>query len=123
MIFTLIAAAALATSCTATDGDTIRCGRERIRLLAIDAPEMPGHCQRGRKCASGDPYRSKQSLASALRAGPVRITRTGKDRYGRTLATVSAGRIDLSCHQLRNRQAIYVRRWDDGSRIARTCLR
>ena len=28
--------------CTVTDGDTVRCNGERIRLLGIDAPELPG---------------------------------------------------------------------------------
>lgn len=32
--------------CRAVDGDTLRCGQERVRLLGIDAPEMPGHCPR-----------------------------------------------------------------------------
>jgi len=36
----MILAFLLATACIVTDGDTIRCGDERIRLLAIDAQEM-----------------------------------------------------------------------------------
>lgn len=48
----------LVAGCTVTDGDTIRCGAERIRLLGIDAPELPGHCRSGRACAPGDPYGS-----------------------------------------------------------------
>jgi endonuclease YncB( thermonuclease family) len=30
------------SSCHAIDGDTLRCGEERIRLVGIDAPELPG---------------------------------------------------------------------------------
>ena len=30
------------------DGDTIKCGAIRVRLLGIDAPEFSGHCQPGR---------------------------------------------------------------------------
>ena len=44
--------------CTVTDGDTIRCGDERIRLLAIDAPEMGGRCRKGRQCVAGSPLAS-----------------------------------------------------------------
>jgi endonuclease YncB( thermonuclease family) len=51
--------------CSVTDGDTIRCGDERIRLLGIDAPELPGHCRSGRNCAPGDPYASTSSLTAA----------------------------------------------------------
>ena len=104
------------TSCTATDGDTIRCGDERIRLLGIDAPEMPGHCRRSRICAPGDPLASRRSLAAAMRP-MMPIERLARDRYGRTIATVGG----LSCHQLRTGQAIYRPAWDNGGRVRRTC--
>ena len=110
-----------ATSCVAVDGDTLRCGRERVRLLGIDAPEMPGHCQRGRQCAPGDPRQSTASLRAALGRGSLTITRVGEDRYGRTLALVRAGDTDLSCWQLRRGQAIYKPQWDNGRRLARIC--
>ncbi|KQM65809.1 nuclease [Sphingomonas sp. Leaf17] len=120
MILTLLASFLL-TGCTATDGDTIRCGSERIRLLGIDAPEMPGHCRRGRVCAPGDPVRSKATIAAMLRRGPVTITRTGRDRYGRTLALVSVNGRDLSCEQLRGGLAIYKPQWDTGGRLRSIC--
>ncbi|WP_419144971.1 thermonuclease family protein [Novosphingobium album (ex Hu et al. 2023)] len=47
------------------DGDTIRCGTEKIRIENIDA------------------------LNAFLRRGPVRVSRSGTDRYGRTLARLS----------------------------------
>ena len=115
--------ASAAERCTVVDGDTLRCGSERVRLLGIDAPEMPGHCQRGRQCAPGDPYRSTASLRVALGRGAITITRVGQDRYGRTLALVRAGGTDLSCWQLRSRQAIYKPQWDNGGRLARICAR
>ena len=117
----LPAAVAIETSCTVTDGDTIRCGDERIRLLGIDAAEKAGHCRRGRQCAPGDPVASTESLEQAVRKGPLSIIRISEDRYGRTLAMVRSGEIDLSCHQLREGQAIYVDRWDDQRAVARTC--
>lgn len=105
-------------SCRAIDGDTLRCGRERIRLVGIDAPEMPDHCRRGRRCVSGDPLMSQASLQRALIA-PIVIERVGRDHYGRTLAFVSGGGVDLACVQLRRRQAIYKRGWDIGGRIGK----
>lgn len=108
------------SNCRATDGDTIRCGDERIRLLAIDAPELPGHCREGRVCAPGDPVASTRTLTSAMTA-TMSITRIGTDRYGRTLAMVSGPRGDLSCWQLSQDQAIYRSEWDTGYRIAREC--
>lgn len=106
--------------CGVTDGDTIRCGSERIRLLGIDAPELAGHCRPGRSCAPGDPIASKDRLAAAL-TGDLRIVRVSKDRYERTLATVSGARGDLSCAQLAGRAAIYRSDWDDGKRVAQQC--
>lgn len=110
------------SGCRVTDGDTIRCGGERIRLLAIDAPELPGHCQGRRRCAPGNPYTSTESLRSAM-LGRLTIDRVGKDHYGRTLARVASTKGDLSCWQLANGQAIYRSDWDDGFRVARTCPR
>lgn len=107
--------------CTVTDGDTIRCGEERIRLLAIDAPETAGHCLKGRTCAPGDPVAATESLRVALAQGGLLIRRMGRDRYGRTLAMVSAGGADLSCHQLQQGHAIYVERWDNRRAVAQSC--
>lgn len=102
---TLILALTVATAtCTAIDGDTLRCridgqgGTTSIRLIGIDAPELPGHCRKGRACAAGDPHASTRSLARAATKGG-----------------------DLSCHQLRHRAAIYVPKWDTARTIWRTC--
>lgn len=94
----------LACALYAVDGDTLRCGRERIRLLGIDAPELPGHCRRGRQCVPGDPWRSRDSLAAVIRARAT-IQRVGEDRYGRTLALVRVNGVDLSCRQIRGVRA------------------
>lgn len=104
------------------DGDTIRVSGERIRLLGIDAPEMPGHCAMGRDCVPGDPFASTNNLARLMGSGPLDIERVGMDHYGRTLALVKAGNVDLSCGQLRNGFAIYKPRWDNGGRLATRCL-
>ncbi|WP_227698516.1 thermonuclease family protein [Sphingomonas hengshuiensis] len=118
----MLIAAVLACAPVAIDGDTLRCGRERIRLIGIDAPELPGHCRRGRKCVPGDAQASKRSLQAALR-GRATIRRFGFDRYGRTLASVAIGGNDLSCHQLRAGAAAYVARWDTGGTVRRECGR
>src|SRR4051794_39701410 len=53
------------------DGDTLRCGPVRLRLLGIDAPEIE-RCPRWRVCAPGDGQAAKRGLVAALRLGPVR---------------------------------------------------
>lgn len=118
MILPLLLAA---SACTVTDGDTIRCGAERIRLLGIDAPEIHG-CRKGRVCVPGDGQAAKRNLKVML-TGSVRIERVGRDRYGRTLAQVYAGQVNVACAQLRAGMAIYVERWDNGHRLAQECDR
>ena len=115
----LPALAAALLSCTVTDGDTLRCGRERVRLIGIDAPELPGHCRQGRHCAPGDPWESKAALTRIVRGKPVRLERHGTDRYGRTLAFAWVGKVNLSCAQLNAGQAIYVARWDFGRYVGK----
>lgn len=107
-------------NCRAVDGDTLRCGTERIRLIGIDAPELEGHCRPGRRCAPGDAYASTRSLGQALDA-IMHVERVSEDHYGRTLAIVRASAGDLSCLQLKSGNAIYRADWDDGFRIARAC--
>ena len=121
MIAAFAAIVALTCVPTATDGDTVRCGPERIRLLGIDAPEMPGHCRQGRVCVSGDPFVSRDNLAKLLAQGPYTIERVGTDRYGRTLAVLAAHDGNVSCAQLTAGVAEYVGKWDNGGRIAAAC--
>ncbi len=119
-LFSSPSAAQEIAACKVVDGDTLRCGAERVRLLGIDAPELPGHCAQGRDCAPGDGFAATESLKAALE-GPIRIRRVGSDRYGRTLALVSGAKGDLSCWQLKRRQAIYKPKWDNGRQLAAIC--
>ena len=115
----ILGAIAVLTGCTVTDGDTLRCNGERIRLLGIDAPEF--QCPRNRQCVAGDPQASKAHLAALIRGQSLTIERTGQDRYGRTLAVVRAGGRNLSCEMVRAKRAAYVARWDNGGRVSRDC--
>lgn len=108
------------SGCDVVDGDTLRCGGERIRLVGIDAPEMPGHCRPGRDCAPGDPYAATVSLSGMVRS-TMPIQRYGEDKYGRTIAALEGTYGDLSCAQLRDGSAIYKPQWDDSLHVARIC--
>ena len=61
--------------CSAIDGDTLRCGRERVRIEGIDAPELqaPGGQQ------------ARERLQQRLKGGEIVIERRGHDKYGRSL--------------------------------------
>ena len=109
------------TTCTAIDGDTLKCSEiGRVRLLGIVAPEMPGHCRKGRVCARGDPNASKKALEKLVARG-VTISPVTRDRYGRTVAQVYAGDKNLACEQLRRGMAVYKPQWDNGHRLAKEC--
>lgn len=96
-----LAAALLCSSPVAVDGDTLRCaGLGRVRLLSIDAPELPGHCRPGRRCTSGDGWASKANLARMIAGRVVTCRGNARDDYGRVLALCSAGGVDLSCAQV-----------------------
>lgn len=121
---TAAAYGSVATNCRVVDGDTLHCDGGRIRLLGIDAPELPGHCASGRDCAPGDPYASTESLSEGLGDGrQVRIQDVGTDRYGRTLALAMGRSEDLSCWQLEHGQAIYKPYWDNDGRVRAICPR
>lgn len=90
MLITLTAAAAIAVCqpppaqrfhCV-HDGDTVWWNGEKIRLADIDTPELNGKCEAERRLARA----ARDRLARLLSARPVTITRTGTDRYDRTLA-------------------------------------
>ncbi len=87
----LIAAAALAVCSPGPrdhcvhDGDTVWIKGEKIRIADIDTPELNGVCANERNLA----LRARSRLIQLLNAGPFTISRSGTDRYGRTLAALS----------------------------------
>lgn len=102
------------------DGDTLRCGSIRLRLLGIDAPELHG-CPKWRTCVSGDGRAATASLSHALRAGRVRYRVVTIDRFGRSVVMAWAGQVNLSCWQLQHSQAVYKPKWDNRGQVAREC--
>jgi micrococcal nuclease len=61
--------------CVAIDGDSLRCGRERVRIEGVYAPDVDK--PRGPQ--------ARQRLQQRIQSGEVVIERRGRDRYGRTL--------------------------------------
>jgi endonuclease YncB( thermonuclease family) len=93
------------------DGDTIRCGIERVRLVNIDAPELKGSercsaASRRRLTGSRNPAwcdsalgeRSRDALAALVARGQTSIAPVGRDRYGRLLARVMVNGRDAGAY-------------------------
>lgn len=78
-----------------TDGDTIKvlCGRTemKVRLAQIDAPE------RGQAFGA----KAKEALSDLVFGREVRLDLGPKDRYGRDIATVWRGRLDINREMVR----------------------
>lgn len=86
---------------TASDGDSLRVGGDRIRLLGLDAPELDQICWD----AAGAEWRCGRAAADKLselvRAGQVECQPEGTDRYGRTLARCAVAGNDLGARMVR----------------------
>ncbi len=116
----IAAALFLCTVASVHDGDTFRCqDGTRIRLHAIDTPEMPGTCRKGRKCVPGNPYRAKAALERLALRKTLRCEKTGTS-YKRVTAYCSVGGVDLSCAMVRGGYAVRVPKYDRQRRLCRT---
>lgn len=119
--------ALLCIAAVVIDGDSLRCRNlGEIRLLAIDAPDRTSSrpCREhfgDHRCDDAGAKAAKVSLREAMALGPVRVEPVTRDRYGRTVALVTAGGHDLSCWQLARGQARYIVRYDNGGRVAKLC--
>jgi endonuclease YncB( thermonuclease family) len=102
-----------------TDGDTFRCSNgTRVRLSAIDTPEMPGSCRPGRTCAAGNPYAAKAALQRLVGGRTVQCQPVGMS-YNRVAAWCSANGVDLSCAMVRSGHAIRLPQYDRDRRLCR----
>jgi len=86
---------------TITDGDTIKLHGERIRLHGIDAPELKQVCKDGWRAGEA----SKAALQQIISRGPIECKAVDRDRYGRTVATCTAGGQDLGAELVRQGMA------------------
>lgn len=90
---------ALAGHPAINDGDSLTMGSERIRLLGIDAPELSQMCSRdGADFPCG--RRSREALVALVGGRQVECSGRDRDRYGRLLATCSAGGTELNSGQV-----------------------
>src|SRR3954465_16095023 len=79
MALALAGAASAGERCSAFDGSTLQCGRERVRVEGLHAPTLnePG----------GPEARAR--LERRIRQGELVAERQSRDRFGRTLGRIS----------------------------------
>lgn len=109
----LIIAAASIIACTdpnVHDGDTIRCGAERVRLFGVDAPEV----RRGQTPAEPFAYEARDELIRLTR-GRVGCRFVDRDRYGRFVGKCwSSVSPDVNAAVIRSGFATEYRRYSKG---------
>lgn len=95
----ILAAAVIAcTAPTVHDGDTLRCGQDRVRLFGVDAPEV----RRGKAPAEPLAYDARDLLVQLTR-GRVGCRVVATDRYGRHVARCwSSASPDLNAAMIRS---------------------
>lgn len=87
------APAAALDGLTVVDGDTVRLGAERIRIIGLDAPELHGKCREEKRLAA----RARDRLAALLDTADIEIIRSARpDKYRRTLAIIRADGVDVA---------------------------
>ena len=110
----LAAVAAAVIACTAPkvhDGDTLRCGAQRVRLFGVDAPEL----RRGKTAAEPFAYEARDLLIDLTR-GRVGCRIVDRDLYGRAVARCwSSASPDLNAALIRSGLATEYRRYSKGA--------
>jgi|SRR5215217_694058 len=115
----MILAAALTAiiACTAPtvhDGDTLRCGPQRVRLFGVDAPEV----RRGKTTAEPLAYEARDKLIRLTR-GRVGYRFVDRDRYGRFVGRCwSDTSPDVNAALIRSGLATEYRRYSKGAYAA-----
>ncbi|MEA3390348.1 thermonuclease family protein [Sphingopyxis indica] len=97
------------------DGDTFDLGRERVRILGIDAPEMDQSCAdaAGRSWPCGQ--RAKAALRTWLGGASVRCIPAYRDQGGRPVARCAARGRDIGGWLVENGWALDYPRYSSGA--------
>jgi micrococcal nuclease len=114
------------------DGDSIRCSNlGEIRVLGIDTPDRTSSrpCREGfgdHVCDDAGAKRAKAALIALhqkMKGERWTAAGYGRDRYGRLLARVRAGSIEIGCFQLANGSARYIPNYDKDGVVRAACGR
>lgn len=93
------------------DGDTIVLAGETVRLFGIDAPEHSQTCQDDTGAAWPCGRAATNRLRQIIGAQPVSCTPRDRDRFGRLVATCTAGGGDIAARMVEAGMAVAYRRY------------
>ena len=91
------------------DGDTLAFAGGKVRLAGVDAPELRQACLDGTGAAWLCGWTASDALLDFIAGRSVICLATGLDRYGRYLATCTAGGADLGAWLAENGLAVPYR--------------
>lgn len=94
-----------------TDGDSIKIGKDRIRLQGIDAPEYRQRCKKENvvyKCGE----KSRDYLISLINNKKVECTYNDVDRYNRVLGMCFVNGISLNEEMVNSGWALAYRKYN-----------
>lgn len=109
-----IGAVIVCTAPNVHDGDTLRCGQDRVRLFGVDAPEV----RRGKTPAEPFAYEARDLLVKLTR-GRTACRVVDIDRYGRFVGRCwSDTSPDVNAALIRSGFATEYRRYSKGAYAA-----
>jgi endonuclease YncB( thermonuclease family) len=106
-------------SARASDGDSLRLGQDRIRLLGLDAPELSQDCTRADGSAWSCGRVARDRMAQLLAAGPADCRPEDVDQYDRLLATCLVAARDLGATMVAEGLAVAAGRYWEEEAAAR----
>lgn len=105
----LAASAMVSGPAIVVDGDTLRIQGERVRIAGIDAPERAQWCGRRQRVPCG--RLAAQWMEHRVEGRIVRCSPSGRDQYGRLLATCRVDGTDIGSAAVEAGWAIAYRRY------------
>lgn len=88
------------------DGDSLRDGQTEIRLYGIDAPEYLQSCLDAQGSSYSCGKRAADELRKLVRAGEIKCSSSGLDRYHRAISRCHSGALDVNQEMVRRGWAV-----------------
>lgn len=111
MILTAVLVVMLSGKAWVVDGDTVRINKQKVRLEAIDAPELKQTCYNGKRQQYACGQESKWHLIKLVKGKQIECELVGLDKYGRNLGYCFESGVDLNAAQVSAGHAVAYRKY------------